>query len=282
MLENGVPQLGDALGRHADGRDDRGPPRRSGEIGQVEHLHEVPARLVDALAVGLVDHEDVGDLHQPGLVRLHAVTPARVDHHDRRVGLAGDLDLDLSDADGLDEDPLASDRVERTHRLGGGERESPEMAACGHRADEHAGVGGVVLHPNAIAEDRPSGEGRRGIDREHGDLELERAQVADDRARQRRLARSGRTGEPDRVAGSGAWVGEATDLSRLVVTALDQGEETGERRTVALEGRLEQFTGRLSCARHGGRFSPTTAVTAQSGRRCVRRRSRRRGPRRRC
>jgi hypothetical protein len=43
----------------------------------------------------------------PALFGLHAVAPTRVDDHHGGVGLAGHLDLDLADADGLDQDPLA-------------------------------------------------------------------------------------------------------------------------------------------------------------------------------
>ena len=141
-----------------------------GQVAELEHLLEVAAGLVGALAVGLVDHEHVGDLHQAGLVGLHAVTPARVDHDDGGVGLAGDLDLHLADADGLDQDPPPADRVEQADRLGRGQRQAAEVATGGHRADEHAGVGGVVLHADPVAEDGAAGERRRRVDGQHGDL----------------------------------------------------------------------------------------------------------------
>ena len=64
--------------------------------GQLEHELQVADGLGRARPVGLVDHEHVGDLHQPGLVRLHRVAPARVHDDDGRVGGAGDLDLDLA------------------------------------------------------------------------------------------------------------------------------------------------------------------------------------------
>ena len=110
------------------------------------------------MPIGLVDHEHVGDLHQAGLVRLHAVAPARIDDDDGGVGLAGDLDLDLPDSDRLDEDQVAADRVEQPHRLGRGEREATEVAARRHRTDEHAGVGRMILHPHPVAEYRSTGE----------------------------------------------------------------------------------------------------------------------------
>ena len=95
---------------------------------QIEHLLEVPAGRIGAGAIGLVDHEDVGDLHQAGLVRLHAVAPSRVDDDDRRIGLAGDLDLDLAHANGLDEDQSPAEGIEQAHGFRRGEGETAEMA----------------------------------------------------------------------------------------------------------------------------------------------------------
>ena len=81
-----------------------------------------------------------------------------------------------------------------------GEREAAEVAAGRHRADEHAGVGGVVLHAHAVAEDRAARERGRRVDGEHGDRRSPRARSErDELARERRLPRAGRAGEPDGV-----------------------------------------------------------------------------------
>ena len=122
-----------------------------------------------ARPVGLVDHEQVGDLHQPGLVGLHRVAPPRVDHHHRGVGLAGDLDLDLTDADRLDQHHVEADDVEHPGRLGGGHGQATEVPPGGHRADEHVVVERVVAHADPVAEDRPTGERRRRVDGQHAD-----------------------------------------------------------------------------------------------------------------
>ena len=71
---------------------------------------------VGALAVGLVDHVDVGDLHDPRLQRLHIVARAGHDDDDRDVRGADDLDLVLPDADGLDEHDVVAGRVEHERR----------------------------------------------------------------------------------------------------------------------------------------------------------------------
>ena len=67
--------------------------------------------------------------------------------------------------------------VEQADRLRSGEGETSEVATRRHRTDEHARVGGVVLHPHPVAEDRAAGERRRRVDREHRRLEIEAAQV---------------------------------------------------------------------------------------------------------
>jgi hypothetical protein len=92
------------------------------------------SRLVSAAPgpVRLVDHEDVGDLEQAGLGRLHGVAPAGVDDHDGGVGGPRDLHLDLADPDRLEQDPRRAGGVEHPHGLGRGERQATEVPAGGH------------------------------------------------------------------------------------------------------------------------------------------------------
>ena len=60
--------------------------------------------LLRALAITLVDHEDVGDLHDAGLDGLDVVAHAGNENHNRDVGEADDIDFILPDADGFDQD----------------------------------------------------------------------------------------------------------------------------------------------------------------------------------
>ena len=76
------------------------------------------------VAVGLVHDEHVGDLEQARLVRLHAVAPPGVHDDDGRVGRARDLDLDLADADRLDDDPRLAGGVEHPDGLRRRERQA--------------------------------------------------------------------------------------------------------------------------------------------------------------
>src|SRR6266511_954580 len=114
---------------------------------------------VGAVPVGLVDHEHVGDLQDAGLGRLDRVAHAGGEQHERGVGEAGHLDLGLADADGLHEHNLASGAFQHANRLRGRRGEAAQVAAAGHGPDVDAGIGGVVLHPDPVAENRPAGEG---------------------------------------------------------------------------------------------------------------------------
>ena len=93
---------------------------------------------VGALAVGLVDDEDVGDLHQARLDRLDVVPHAGRQHHDATLGEAEDLDLVLADADRLDEDLVEAGGVEDVHGVGRRAGQAAEVSPGGHRADEDA------------------------------------------------------------------------------------------------------------------------------------------------
>ena len=135
-----------------------------------ESIASIDAAIaIGAFAIGLVDHEDVGDLHDAGLQRLHIVAGARHQRHDRDVGGADDVDLVLADADGLDEDDVLAARVEHERGLAGRARQAAEMAARRHAADEHAVVAGMRLHAHAIAEDGAAGERAGRIDGDDAD-----------------------------------------------------------------------------------------------------------------
>ena len=61
--------------------------------------------------------------------------------------------LVLADADGLDQDDVLARRVEHQRRVAGGTRQPAQVTARRHAADEDAGVTGMRLHPDAVAED---------------------------------------------------------------------------------------------------------------------------------
>ena len=85
---------------------------------RVQRQHRLDRRdhPIGAFVVRLVDHEDVGDLHDAGLERLHLVAGARHQRHDRDVGGAHDVHLVLADADGLDQHDVLAGGVEHRAR----------------------------------------------------------------------------------------------------------------------------------------------------------------------
>ena len=133
---------------------------------------------------------------------LSACTSSPVPGHerdDRDVGRADDVHFVLTDADGLDDDDVLAGRVEHERRVAGRAREAAQMSARRHAADEHALVGRVRLHAQAIAEHRAAGERARRIDGDHADARAGCARNSVDQPiDERALARAGRTGDADR------------------------------------------------------------------------------------
>ena len=126
--------------------------------------------------------------------------------------------------------------VEHAQRLRRGRRQPAEMAAGGHRADEDALVGGVLLHADAVAEQRAAGERRRRVDGEHARPAAPAPAWRDDeRGGRRRLADARRAGDADDAAPArrrGELAPSAPDLGRAVLDERDQPRDVA-RATVA-------------------------------------------------
>ena len=168
----------------------------------------------------------------PAFRNCSASPAAGLDDHGHRVGRLGHVGLRLADADGLDHHD-----VERVgQRLRGrprGRGEPAEPLPGGHRADEHAAVGGVVLDPRAVAQQRAAGALGGRVDGQHGHAELARPPLAQQRREQRGLARAGRPGDADDVAR--AVTGGGHERGRLLAlrAVLEQVERRRRRRAVA-------------------------------------------------
>src|SRR4051794_20129011 len=72
-----------------------------------------------------------------------------------------------SAASGLEAAAALAGGAEHRRRVGGGGGEPAEMAAGGHAADEHAGIGRMRLHPQPVAQHGAAAEGAGGIDGEN-------------------------------------------------------------------------------------------------------------------
>ena len=185
---NGGDQFGDAFAFGGHGAQDG-----AGEAFGVEfQLHAVGAGVI-----ALVDDEDIGDLHDAGLDGLHIVAHAGDQHDYGHLRDGGDLDLVLPDADGFDDDVIPAGGVHQAGQIGGGAGEAAHGAAGGHGTDEDSGVGVVLLHADAIAQNGAAGNAAAGVHGEDGDGLALLAQLQRQRVHQRALARAGRAGDAD-------------------------------------------------------------------------------------
>ena len=210
---HGVPELGDARRRSVATVDTIGGRHASWPRSERSSICSRSRRVSSTpRAVGLVDHEHVGDLHQPGLVGLHAVAPARVDDDDGGVGLAGDLDLDLTDADRLDEHPRAPTASSTRTASGVASARPPRWPRVAiERMNTPGSVAWSCIRTRSprIA---PPVNGDDGSMASTATSSSVRAQVVDERARQRGLAGAGRTGDARPCSPSPPWrIGQPAD-----------------------------------------------------------------------
>ena len=120
---------------------------------------------------------------------------------------------DCPTPDGLDQHDVAAGRVQHPQRLRGRPRQPAEVPAGGHRPDVDAAVAGVVLHPDAVAEQRTAGERGRRVDGEHADPLARLPERPHERRRRRRLADTGRAGQA-RAPGRGRCAATAPPRPR--------------------------------------------------------------------
>ena len=230
-LDDRAPQPVDSLATKSLGEDDRRPPGRVGIEG--DHSTNVVLQGLRPRLIHLVDRDHVGDLHDPGLQRLHRVARARhQDEHDL-VGDAHHLDLALPRSDGLEEDDVRPGGVEQQEGLQRGLGQPAEMPTGAHRADEHSRVEEVIGEPDPVAEQRSPREGARRVDRDHPHRQVERANVRDQRADQRRLADAGRPRDPDREGRAGRRIQLLEHGQGARGSALDQRDRPRDGSPVA-------------------------------------------------
>jgi hypothetical protein len=108
-VARGLGRIGDVLEVDAVVR--RHVPERLPKAEPEHQLHLV-TKALGARAVGLVDYEDVGDLHEAGLERLDRVARLGDEHDDARVRRARHVELALPNADGLDDHAVEAEGVQ--------------------------------------------------------------------------------------------------------------------------------------------------------------------------
>ena len=200
---------------------------------------------VRELAVGLVDDDEVGELHDPALEPLQLVPSAGRDEDEEEIDHRGDLHFRLPDTDGFDEDDVET-RLPRT--------------AASPRA--YAGRLHRAFHPSATA-----GRTRAAIECSSSIRVLSpridpplrvldgstartatrcsrSTSVQPERLDERRLPGPGRPGDadPDRVARVWQHVGEQLFRVLTVITprGLDQRDRPRQRAPIAVDHLLSE------------------------------------------
>ena len=144
MCLDGLDEIAHSLGTRGHQHEDRNMRLEL----QVTH------RLRRAVAVGLVDHHQVGDLEQAGLGGLDRIAGTGVEDHDRRVGHRGDLDLGLTHPDALQQHGVVPERAEQADGGRDRGRQTTDVTAGRDRTDQHVGIVDVGRHPDPIAQQR--------------------------------------------------------------------------------------------------------------------------------
>ncbi len=257
QLRHAVPGRG---GRDQHVRPLRPGPRRNvGHAGRLvprrrghQHRPQLRGGPLRARLVALVHHDEVGDLQQARLDRLDLVAHLGRLEDDRRIGRGRHLHLALARADGLDEDQVEPGRVEHRRRGRRRGRQPSGVSARRHRADEDVPILGIRLHPDAIAQQRPAGDRARRIDGDDRHGPTRPPDLRDQGRHERRFPGPRRPGDPDEMRPSGHRVEAPKGGLGDGGPVLDRGQETGQRQSVARDGRLAQLSrpGR-GIGRHG-------------------------------
>ena len=121
------------------------------------------------VAIGLIDHEDVGELDDAAFDALEFVAGTTDQQQQERVDQFGNRDFGLTDADGLDEHDVVAGCFAELHDLASAARHSTQRRASGGGADERGFMVGEAVHAGLVAEDTAAGPLAGWVDGEDRD-----------------------------------------------------------------------------------------------------------------
>ena len=205
-------------------------------------------RALNVVAVGLVDHNPVGHLHDAALYALQLVAGAGKLNEQEKVDHRMHSRLALAHTHRLHEDVVVAGSLAQHDGLAGLARHTSQRTARRRRAYERRFVLRQLLHSGLVAQDAPLGALRRGVDGQHGQLAAIAQHMEAEHINRCGLARSGYTGDAD-----------ATTAARMRQTlfnhflrdclmrrshAFNQSDGTGQTHHIALQNPLHQIRGR--------------------------------------
>ena len=213
-------------------------------------------QLFAAGEIVLVDHVDVRDFEDARLHGLHRIARVGLEHQHHAVDQGADGGVGLSDAHGLEHDPVEAVSLHGEQQIRDVVREPVVGLAAGDRADVEVGVLGHGVHAHAIAQDRASAQRAAGVDGEHAHAPATLEQLPGQPRDQRALAGSRSAGHPD-AHGTFASRLRRREQGLVHRGVVRPGE--GAAQTAALE---------LRQGGHSGASPPVGAASPSSSRVC--------------
>ena len=147
---------------------------------------------------------------------------------------ARDIQLALTNANGLDEDSVHTKGVEHIADLASRRRQPTYGTSGGKRADVDTRIERHILHPDSVAEQRTARKGRSGINGDDPHRESLGAIVSCEMGRERALASSRRTGDASPPGASQFGMPRSEQPLEPVAVVLDDADGARKRRRPAV------------------------------------------------
>src|ERR1017187_7733805 len=174
--------------------------------------------------IGLVNNQDIRNLHQTGFRPLDLVAQLGHEHHDDRVRHFRNLHFILPRAHRLHDHDVETRRIQCMDDLRCRIGYPAMMVARRQAANEHAFVLAVPLHPQAVAQQRSARDRARRINRDDADGLVLSAQIVDEPVDQRTFPYAGRPGDAEDARVARAPV----EFRRQRLAAFETGHQPGK------------------------------------------------------
>jgi hypothetical protein len=138
-------------------------------MSQLQRRLESPLGIFHTGPVGLVDHEDIGNLKNSRLDSLNVITQPRRFHDKGCLGQAGNIHFRLPSPHRFHQDDLKPGGVKNLYHASRCLGQPAKGTAGSHGTDKDTGISTEITHANAVAQDCSATEGAGGVHRNHAD-----------------------------------------------------------------------------------------------------------------
>ena len=211
-----------------------GPFRYRQQLFQLALCPEYP------IAVGLIDGEHVANLHDSSFNGLNIIAHSGHQDDDCDICRLDDVNLILPDADRFNDDFIIPCGIQYRYCINGGARQSAEIAARRHAANEDAGVGCHPLHAYAVAENGAARKRARRVYGKDADALAAGAISGGQPVNQRALAGAWRSGNADDQRMAGVREERFQQRRRFSVTVFDRADGARDGPLVAAKNFFNQ------------------------------------------